>query len=77
MPGAFEIKDGVLRKYRGGEAHVSIPEGVTVIGESAFQFCHALTSVSIPEGVTKIAERAFECCSRQTQLSRFASRPRG
>ena len=32
MPGTLEIEGGVLKKYRGREAHVAIPEGVTRIG---------------------------------------------
>ena len=56
MPEAFEIEGGVLRKYRGGEAHVVIPDGVTRIGEEAFRCCEALASVSIPKGVTEIGE---------------------
>ena len=62
MPEAFEIEGGVLRKYRGGEAHVVIPDGVTRIGEEAFRCCEALASVSIPKGVTEIGESAFCWC---------------
>ena len=33
----FEIEDGVLEKYTGQDAEVVVPDGVTVIGESAFE----------------------------------------
>ncbi len=38
---------------------VSIPEGVTSIGKSAFSNCVGLTSVAIPKGVTSIGDKAF------------------
>ena len=36
-----------------------IPEGVTSIGESAFEGCSSLTEVKIPSTVTKVGENAF------------------
>lgn len=41
---------------------VVIPEGVTSIGEHAFQFCDKLKSVKIPSSVNKIGESAFSAC---------------
>ena len=38
---------------------ISIPEGVTVIGSSAFAYCENLTSVTIPSTVTSIENEAF------------------
>jgi len=43
---------------------VTIPEGVTKIGDSAFEDCKNLTSVTIPESVTEIGERAFLSCPK-------------
>jgi len=44
-------------------ASVTIPNGVTSIGISAFEGCKSLTSIIIPNSVTKIGENAFWDCS--------------
>ena len=41
----------------------TIPNGVRSIGEGAFGYCDALTSVTIPNSVTYIGESAFKYCS--------------
>ena len=46
-----------------------IPEGVTRIGDSAFQDCASLTSVTIPEGVTEIGIGAFRFCRSLTSVT--------
>ena len=48
---------------------VSIPSGVTSIGNKSFYFCTGLTSINIPDSVTSIGERAFEYCSGLTSIS--------
>ena len=40
-----------------------IPDGVTSIGDYAFQNCTGLTSVTIPNSVTSIGASAFQGCS--------------
>ena len=42
---------------------ITIPSGVTSIGNSAFKNCQALTSITIPSGVTSIGYYAFYGCS--------------
>ena len=42
---------------------VSIPEGVTSIGQSAFAGCKVLKSITIPESVTEIGNSAFYECT--------------
>ena len=50
-------------------SHVTIPEGVTSIRESAFFGCNALTSITIPDGVTSIGAYAFYNCSSLASLT--------
>ena len=46
-----------------------IPEGVTSIGDYAFDYCTALTSVTIPEGITTIGTYAFRGCENLTSVT--------
>jgi len=45
-----------------------IPNGVTAIGDWAFDDCGGLTNVTIPDGVTSIGYEAFEECTSLTGL---------
>ena len=65
----FEIKDGCLVKYTGEDTEVVVPDGVTSIGEDAFEWCSSLTSVTIPDSVTSIGESAFSCCWSLTSVT--------
>ncbi|MBR6079277.1 MAG: InlB B-repeat-containing protein [Treponema sp.] len=47
---------------------ITIPNGVTSIGDGAFEYCFGLTSVSIPNGVTSIGKQAFRSCSKLTSI---------
>ncbi len=55
----FEIKDGVLTRYRGSGGNVVVPDGVTEIGIEAFANCKEPITVTVPAGVTKLAPGAF------------------
>ena len=46
-----------------------IPDGVTSIGSSAFEYCIGLTSVTIPNSVTSIGASAFSGCSGLTSVT--------
>ena len=62
----FDIKNGVLVKYCESWSpvakEVGVPEGVTVIGEGAFQGRDDICSVTVPQGVVRIEANAFEDC---------------
>ena len=53
----------------GGKTSVTIPEGVTTIGEFAFIYCPSLTSVTIPDGVTELRYGSFGYCTALTDVT--------
>lgn len=65
----FIIKNGVLTGYQGNGGDVSIPDGVTSIGEYAFNMCAEMTSVTIPSSVTSIDFGAFHRCYGLTSVT--------
>jgi len=48
---------------------VIIGDGVTTIGDYAFSYCEALTSITIPNSVTTIGRGAFDSCSSLTSIT--------
>jgi hypothetical protein len=60
--GDFEIKDGVLVKYRGKAKDVRVPDGITGIGKWAFSGCESLSSITLPVSLTTIGDGAFSLC---------------
>lgn len=65
----FEIKDGVLTGYSNWPAkEVTIPEGVTSIGDKVFSDRYALGKVTIPEGVVSIGMSAFSHCNHLEEV---------
>ena len=58
---AVQKKDNVKK--------VVIEDGVTSIGESAFNNCYSLTSITIPDSVTSIENYAFANCSNLTSIT--------
>ena len=65
----FVIKNGVLKKYKGDDPEVVIPDGVKSIGEFAFCFCRSLTSITIPDSVTSLGKYAFSNCTSLTSIT--------
>lgn len=60
----------ILIQYAVGKQNktFSIPDSVTIIGQSAFSCCCSLTSVEIPNSVTTIEEYAFSSCESLTDV---------
>lgn len=65
----FIIENRVLKKYRGCNCDVVIPDGVEVIAMNAFENHRSITSIHIPEGVTQIEQYAFSYCLSLQKIS--------
>ena len=52
----------MLIRYRGEENVVDVPDGIRVIGESAFESNSAVTTVHLPQTVEEIRRSAFAHC---------------
>ena len=66
--GLLLSKDGKTL-IQGVNGDVTIPNGVTNIGDEAFFRCYGLTSVTIPDSVTNIGDYAFADCSGLTSVT--------
>ena len=54
---------------------VTIPSGVTSIGNSAFSWCYGMLSITIPSNVTSIGDYAFEYCFGLNSITVNATTP--
>ena len=48
---------------------VEIENGITSIGDYAFEWCNYLTTITIPDSVTSIGDYAFRGCTGLTSIS--------
>lgn len=65
----FTIEGDTLVKYKGKDAALVVPDGVRVIGASAFAGNPFLKSVVLPEGVEVIDRWAFYYCTSLREVS--------
>lgn len=66
--GDYVIINHTLIRYQGNESSITIPDSITVIGDSAFENCTFITNVNIPMGVTEIGNSAFSDCSSLKEI---------
>nr|WP_294832063.1 leucine-rich repeat domain-containing protein [Prevotella sp.] len=52
-----------------GLTSLTLPAGITEIGDEAFEYCSGLTSLTLPDGITEIGSSAFFGCSGLTSLT--------
>ena len=67
--GALFSKGGAtLLRYPAGRSdeYYTVPDGVTAIGDGAFEKCAALTAVTLPDGLCSIGDDAFRLCAALT-----------
>ena len=66
---AFAFCGGSVDFTKTSPISLSIPEGVTVIGDSAFECCSVLESVTLPHSLESLGDRAFAYSSNLTKAS--------
>ena len=70
IPGSIStIPDGLFNNSFLNLSSVIIGNGVTKIGNNAFEDCDNLTSIVIPDSVTSIGSHAFEDCDNLTSVT--------
>ena len=67
----YEKATKTLICYPAGKAGDSfaVPDGILVIGDDAFSFCNALTSITLPDGLASIGDFAFSGCYSLTSVT--------
>ncbi|MGN0208677.1 MAG: leucine-rich repeat protein, partial [Paludibacteraceae bacterium] len=65
----YEYDNQPWAQVQGDILSVSLPEGLTSIGDGAFWECSALTSIILPNSVTTIGGDAFSGCSSLTSIT--------
>ena len=64
-----DVIDSYAFKDCRGLTSLTLPAGITEIGNRAFWYCSGLTSLTLPAGITEIGESAFSDCWGLTSLT--------
>ena len=64
-----KAKTVLIKAPAGLSGSITIPIGVTEIGEWAFSYCESIRNITIPAGVTSIGEYAFQNCTNLTIIT--------
>lgn len=59
----YTTSDHFLLKYKGTDSTVTVPAGITKIGDYAFYDNQKITKLVLPEGLAEIGDEAFSRCS--------------
>lgn len=65
---SFDYARSIWYSYKNEIKRVEIHDGVTGIGDCAFQYCYSLTSIIIPNSITSIGQDAFDSCTSLTSV---------
>ena len=65
----FNLKGGPKRFYPDNKQILYLPEGLTSIGNYAFEGCTALTEVVLPKSLTSLGKGAFKGCINLTKIT--------
>lgn len=66
--GDYQIVGGVVKKYTGSDSVIALPQGVTAIGDNAFEDTK-IAEIFLPEGVRTIGANAFNGCFSLKKVS--------
>jgi hypothetical protein len=69
IPSYNDPDDRPWKDYVSEVENIVIEDGVTIIGNRAFEKCTGLTTVTIPAGVTRIGNYAFRSCTGLTSVT--------
>ncbi len=68
-PDDFYIKNGSLVEYCGVGGDVSVPYGVSIIGNDAFRWGPVLRNITLPDSVLEIGDYAFSDCQELIDIN--------